>query len=77
MNNIIEQFEKETGYKLEIRNGKPYYIGDLDLRDITISFIPNDLTVDGKLILKGDSAKLMPENLTVLDSLSIYRANIK
>ena len=77
MINIIEQFEKETGYKLEIRNGKPYYIGDLDLRDITISFIPNDLTVDGKLILKGDSAKLMPENLTVLDSLSIYRANIK
>lgn len=77
MNNIIELFEKETGYKLEIRNGKPYYIGDLDLRDITISSIPNDLTVDGNLFLKGDNAKLMPDNLTVLDKLSIWCANIK
>lgn len=77
MNDIIELFEKETGYKLEIRNGKPYYIGDLDLRDITISSIPNDLTVDGKLFLKGDNAKLMPDKLTVLDKLSIWRANIK
>ena len=77
MNDIIELFEKETGYKLEIRNGKPYYIGDLDLRDITISSIPNDLTVDGKLFLKGDNAKLMPDNLTVLDKLSIWCANIK
>lgn len=77
MNDIIELFEKETGYKLEIRNGKPYYIGDLDLRDITVSSIPNDLTVDGKLFLKGDNAKLMPDNLTVLDTLSIWCANIK
>ena len=77
MNDIIELFEKETGYKLEIRNGKPYYIGDLDLRDITISSIPNDLTVDGNLFLKGDNAKLMPDNLTVLDKLSIWCANIK
>lgn len=77
MNDIIELFEKETGYKLDIRNGKPYYIGDLDLRDITISSIPNDLTVDGSLFLKGDNAKLMPDNLTVLDKLSIWCANIK
>lgn len=77
MNNVIKQFVKETGYKLEIRNGKPYYIGDLDLRDITISSIPNDLTVDGNLFLKGDNAKLMPDNLTVLDKLSIWCANIK
>lgn len=77
MNDIIELFEKETGYKLEIRNGKPYYIGDLDLRDITISSIPNYLTVDGNLFLKGDNAKLIPDNLTVLDKLSIWRANIK
>lgn len=77
MNNIIEQFEKETGYKLELRNGKPYYIGDLDLRDVIVSSIPNDLTVDGNLFLKGDNAKLMPENLTVLNKLSIWRANIK
>jgi leucine-rich repeat protein len=77
MNDIIELFEKETGYKLEIRNGKPYCIGDLDLRDITISSIPNDLTVDGNLLLKGDNAKLMPENLTVLYKLSIWCANIK
>ena len=46
MNDIIELLEKETGYKLEIRNGKPYYIGDLDLRDVIVSFIPNDLTVN-------------------------------
>lgn len=77
MNNIIEQFEKETGYKLDIRNGKPYYIGDLKLRNTIISSIPNDLTVDGKLFLDGNSAKLMPENLTVLDTLLIYRAKIK
>lgn len=77
MKNIIEQFEKETGYKIEIRNGRPYYIGDLDLRDIIVSSIPNDLTVYGSLFLNGNSAKLMPENLTVLDTLSIYCANIK
>ena len=49
----------------------------MDLRDITISSIPNDLTVDGNLFLKGDNAKLMPDNLTVLDKLSIWCANIK
>lgn len=77
MNNIIEQFEKETGYKLDIRNGKPYCIGDLDLRNIIISSIPNDLTVDGNLFLDGNSAKMMSENMTVLGTLSIYRTNIK
>ena len=77
MNNVIKQFVKETGYKIEIRNGRPYYIGDLDLRDIIVSSIPNDLTVYGSLFLNGNSAKLMPENLTVLDTLSIYCANIK
>lgn len=38
----LSNFYKETGCKLEVKNGKPYYGGDLDLEDtplITGGFI--------------------------------------
>ena len=45
---IIADFEAETGRKLEIRDGRPYYSGALDLKDCTgITSLPEGLTVGG------------------------------
>ena len=40
----IEQFKKETGYTLEVRDGKPYYGGDLYLDGTGITSLPDNLT---------------------------------
>ena len=63
---IIADFEAETGRKLEIRDGRPYYSGDLDLEDITgITSLPKDLTVGGYLYLQGTGITSLPDGLIV------------
>ena len=49
----IKQFLQETGIELEIRDGKPYYGGNLYLRDTQITALPDNLTVGGWLDLRG------------------------
>ena len=50
----IAEFGKSTGYQLEIKDGKPYYRGSLDLRGCTrITSLPNNLTVGGNLYLEN------------------------
>ena len=63
----IEQFKKETGYTLEIRDGKPYYGGwlGLDLSNTPITSLPDNLTVGGWLDLRGTGITSLPDNLTV------------
>ena len=63
---IIADFKSETGYELEIIDGKPYYRGDLDLEDVTeITSLPKDLTVGGYLYLQGTGITSLPDGLTV------------
>ena len=48
----IDRFEKQTGIELEIRDGRPYFDGDLNLNDCTgLTSLPDDLEIDGNLNL--------------------------
>ncbi len=49
----IEKFHKETGIKLEIKDGKPYYGGSLYLQESAITSLPDNLVVGGWLDLQG------------------------
>ena len=44
---IIADFKSATGYILEVRDGRPYYRGYLDLRGTGITSLPEGLTVGG------------------------------
>lgn len=48
----IEKFHKETGIKLEIKDGKPYYGGWLDLQGTAITSLPDNLVVGGWLYIE-------------------------
>ena len=52
-NTQITEFEKLTGKKLEMKDGKPYYGGSLDLEGTGITSLPEGLTVGGYLDLEG------------------------
>ena len=67
---IIANFESETGYILEIRDGRPYYNGYLNLHDTGITSLPDGLTVGGHLNLRGTGITSLPEGLTVGGGLS-------
>ena len=68
---IIADFESATGRKLEIRNGRPYYRGDIYLRDTGITSLPEGLTVGGDLYLRGTGITSLPDGLTVGGSLDL------
>ena len=63
---IITDFESETGYGLEIRDGRPYYRGCLDLENCTgITSLPEGLVVGGYLDLRGTGITSLPDGLVV------------
>ena len=49
----ITEFKEQTGHQLEVKNGRPYYGGSLDLRGTGITSLPDGLTVGGWLDLRG------------------------
>ena len=61
----IEKFHKETGIKLEIKDGKPYYGGSLYLQGTAITSLPDNLVVGGSLDLEGTAITSLPDNLVV------------
>ena len=62
----IEKFEKETGIKLQIKDGKPYYGGSIDLRGTGITSLPDGLTVGGSIDLQDCTGiTSLPDGLTV------------
>ena len=61
----IEKFYKETGYKLKIKDGKPYYDDYLCLFNRKITKLPDNLTVGGSLDLTGSNITKLPDNLVV------------
>ena len=61
----IEQFKQETGYTLEVKDGKLYYGGWLDLSNTQITSLPDNLTVGGSLDLRNTQITSLPDNLTV------------
>ena len=61
----IKQFEKQTNYTLEVKDGHLYYGGGLDLKNTGITSLPDNLTVGGELDLSGTGITSLPDNLTV------------
>ena len=50
---VIADFESATGYGLEIRDGSPYYNGNLDLRGTGITSLPDGLTIGEAIYMRG------------------------
>jgi len=70
----IELFRKQTfGIELEIRDGHPYFNGDLDLRGCTgLTSLPTGLEVEGDLDLAGCTGLTgLPAGLKVEGDLSL------
>ena len=61
----IEKFKKETGISLEIKDGKPYYGGNLYLQGTSITSLPDNLVVSSYLDLCGAAIISLPNNLVV------------
>ena len=66
----IEKFYKETGKKLEIKDGKPY-AGSLDLYKAAITSLPDNLVVGGSLNLYKAAITSLPDNPVVGGSLDL------
>lgn len=73
----IEDFKEATGIQLEVRNGKPYHDGKLDLADSKIEKLPDNLTVNGLLNLINSNIKELPDKLTVNGSLWLENTKIE
>ena len=73
---IIADFESATGYLLEIRDGRPYYRGYLNLHGTGITSLPEDLTVGGSLNLAGTGITSLPEGLAVGGTLNLHGTGI-
>lgn len=67
----VEKFYKETGKKIEIKDGKPYRGGNLDLRGTAITSLPNNLVVGGSLNLYNTAITSLPDNLVVSGNLDL------
>ncbi len=66
VNDQIKCFEEITGIRLQIKDGRPYYKGNLDLFKIkTLSKIPEGLVVHGVLDISGCPITTLPKNLEV------------
>lgn len=61
----VEIFHKETGYELTIKDRKLFYDGNLNLTDSPIIELPDNLTVNGFLVLNNAAINKLPYNLTV------------
>ena len=72
----IEKFHKETGIKLEIKDGKPYYGGSLYLHRTAITSLPDNLVVGGWLDLRGTAITSLPDNLVVGGLLDLQETAI-
>ena len=72
----IEKFKKETGLSLEIKDGKPYYGGNLYLQGTAITSLPDNLVVGGSLDLHRTAITSLPENLVVGGFLDLQGAAI-
>ena len=73
----IAEFKEATGIQLEVRDGKPFYEGYLNLKDSNVQQLPENLTVNGALNLANAPIKELPENLTVKGDLYLEYTKIE
>ena len=73
----IADFKEATGIQLDVRDGKPYYDGNLYLIKKPIKELPQGLNVNGNLELDSTQIERLPDNLTVKGFLSLGNTPIK
>lgn len=75
----IQEFEQQTGITLVVKDGRPYYAGDLYLNGCeNLTSLPEGLTVGGWLYLRGcENLTSLPEGLTVGGDLYLRGTDIK
>lgn len=61
----MESFKEATGIELDVKRGRPYHLGSLDVSDMLVRELPDNLVVDGSLYLTGSNVMELPENLNV------------
>lgn len=71
MRKQISKFETETGFELEIKDGKPYYHGTLNLHESKVTTLPDNLVVNGDLNLANSKIEELPDNLLVIGELNL------
>ncbi len=72
----IDKFYEETGYQLEVKDGKLYYNSYLDLRHTEITELPESLVVGDGLDLRHTKITKLSDNLIVGGSIYLYGTNI-
>ena len=71
-----EEFQKATGIQLEVQGGRLVYDKTLDLRNTSITELPENLTVKGNLNLAETPIKELPKDLSVGGSLWLANTNV-
>ena len=72
----LDLFKSQTKIELQVKDGKPYYGGSLNLQETAITSLPDNLVVSGSLNLQGTAITSLPDNLVVGGSLYLYRTAI-
>ncbi len=77
MQKQMADFRDVTNIELDVKDGHPYYDGNLDLHQIEIKALPDNLVVDGFLDLHKTSINSLPLNLVVNGDLDLMETNIE
>ena len=73
----MADFRDVTNIELEVKDGHPYFDGNLDLHQSKIEKLPDNLEVDGELDLHKTSINSLPANLVVNGDLDLSETNIE
>ena len=73
----VERFHKETGYLLEVRDNGLFFDGNIFLRDVEFTEIPDNLTVNGNLVIYFGNIKKTHNSLIVYGHFSLIDTQIE
>ena len=77
MQKQMADFRDATDIELVVKDGHPYYDGNLDLHQSEIKALPDNLEVDGELDLHKTSINSLPAKLVVNGDLDLSETNIE
>lgn len=72
----IDKFYKETGYLLNIKDGKPYYGSSIFIIGASVTGLPDNLVVGALYLNYSNIITKLPNNLVVGRCLDLIGANI-
>lgn len=73
----VEKFKEETGYLLEVRDNELFYDGNIFLSDKVITELPDNLTVNGNLVIYFGHIKKTHNKLKVYGNFELLCTQIE